>query len=103
MSYAIGDVEFEGPFQDLDEILDQRGVFIVVNNVYGDRTLLDVGWGEQMRSEIRRNPKMFEWKNRCYSGSLEFGAAYYVSLSDAELDELAARLRAEGQAVFGSV
>ena len=52
MSYNIGDYEFDGPYTQLYEIIDQRGIFAVLSSAGDEWRLLDIDAAPSIRSSI---------------------------------------------------
>jgi hypothetical protein len=88
VSYQIAGYEFQGPFTDEWEILDQRGVFVVLSSVGGEWKVLDVDASGQARTSISHHTRKASWERRCYSGRLAYAIYYCLARSDAEMNSI---------------
>ncbi|MBA3727074.1 MAG: hypothetical protein H0W86_11675 [Armatimonadetes bacterium] len=84
--YTIADYDFDGPYTQLYEIVDQRGVFVVLSDSGGEWRVLDVDCAEYVRSAIERHPRIQKWKDACYHGGLSYAVYYSGVRSDAEME-----------------
>ncbi|HET6644272.1 MAG TPA: hypothetical protein VFG65_02115 [Fimbriimonadales bacterium] len=96
MSYSIGDYEFDGPYTQLYEIIDQRGIFAVLTSAGDEWRLLDVDAASSLRSGIANHPRAQKWKDACYYGDLAYAVYYTFSLSDAEMEDIVDELISAG-------
>lgn len=98
MSYSLCDYEFEGPFTQMSEIVDQRGFFVVLCTVGGEWRILDVDSAEYLRSDIERHPKLSRWRDKCY-GQLAFAVYYSGSRSWNEIEHMVEQIVEEKKPV----
>lgn len=94
MSHTIADYEFEGPYTELYEIVDQAAVFVVLCNLGGEWRVVDVDTAEYVRDAIQRHPRSQKWRDKCYSGNLSFAIYYGGSRSLDELEQIVEDVRA---------
>ncbi len=87
MSYSICDYEFEGPYNQTSEIIDQRGAFVVLCQVGGEWRILDVDSANYLRTDIERHPRAHKWRDRCY-GTVSYACYYSGSRSMDEIEEI---------------
>jgi hypothetical protein len=92
MSYTFRDYEFDGPYSQMDEIMDRRGVFVVLCEMGGEWRILDADFASAIRSGILRHPRAFKWKDRCYTNNLAFAAYFMDDRTDGELAAIVAEI-----------
>ncbi len=93
MSILIGELEFQGPFSDFDELSDEPGIYAVLVKNEDDFELVEMDETEQVRKRIYRHPERSAW----FENSPEVSVAvhYTADMSQKERLEIKEALEME--------
>lgn len=93
MAILIGELEFDGPFHNIDDLSDEPGIFAVLVKTTNEFELLEMDDSDQVRESLFTHPERDNWN------SLEPGiavAVHYTSdISSEERREIKQALEIE--------
>ena len=83
MSIKIGDFLFEGPFNEINNIEDYAGVYVIIDYRNNEYKLLDCGESLKIKSRILNNCKNNIW-DKCAQGELMYAVFYTAERFEVE-------------------
>lgn len=63
MSILIGELEFEGPYHNIDDLSDEPGIFAVLVKTSDDFELLKMDDSDQVRESLFAHPERENWNS----------------------------------------
>ena len=76
MSIKIANYEFEGPYQSVDNIKNQPGLYAVILQTTKNLFLLDLGESENVKSKIKSHERKKLWDKYATQGDLVYSTCY---------------------------
>ncbi len=65
MSIMIGELEFEGPYLNIDNLSDTPGIFAVINTMDKSYELVEMNDADQIREHLLAHPHLNTWQKIC--------------------------------------
>ena len=63
MAILIGELEFDGPFHNIDDLSDEPGIFAVLVKTSDDFELLEMDDADQVRESLFAHPQRDSWNS----------------------------------------
>lgn len=76
MSIKIANYEFDGPYQSLDKIKNQPGLYAIILQTEKNNFLLDLGESENIKSKIESHERKNLWEKYATQGNLVYSTCY---------------------------
>lgn len=92
MSIMISGYQFEGPYNSIDQLNDNSGVYVILDERDGKRYVLDVGESSQVKTRISNHDREEQWiKNS--KGNLSVAVLYTPNKQQPGRKEIEQKLR----------
>jgi len=93
MSILIGELEFDGPFHNIDDLSDEPGIFAVLVKASDEFELLEMDDADQVRESLFAHPERDNWNS--LESEIAVAVHYTSDISSDERREIKEALEIE--------
>jgi hypothetical protein len=94
MSVTIGRFQFDGPYDDVDDLEDRSGVYAILCRNNGNYDLIDVGESATVATRVANHDRAGCWSGSCRS-KLMVAVHYTPYLQQSGRQEIEGEIRSE--------
>lgn len=94
MSFISSKLTFEGPFAFYSDLIDEPGIYVLVDDSLTSQRIVDVGESDKVRSRTNFHEREDCWKKMCH-GTLGIGAHYMPNSTEQQRRDIEPTIREE--------